>query len=145
MFPFTITQERSLGNSRKVESTILIEELRKELIRLEIYTFEYNDVEIDFKNKMFNGQGRNHLMKSIDKGSFTIDKRSDRFIYTYSMLRMICILAVMSVVIGFASRSVSFALIGFAFIFGLNWSITFIRQILFMNRLKKMLLKLENS
>lgn len=145
MFPFTITLERSLGNSRKVESTILIEELRKELIRLEIYTFEYNDVEIDFKNNMFNGQGRNHLMKSIDKGSFTIDKRSDRFIYSYSMLRMICILAVMSVVIGVASRDVSFALIGFAFILGLNWSITFIRQILFMNRLKKMLLKLENS
>jgi len=145
MFPFTITQERSLGNSRKVDSTILIEEIRKELHRLQIYTYEYNDVEIDFENNFFSRHGRSHLMKPIDKGSFKIDKRSDRIIYSYSILMMFYITTAMSVFVGIMSQNISFLLIAFSVLFGVNWIINFIRQIFFMNRIKKRLLILENG
>lgn len=145
MFPFTITQERTLGKINNLESTILIEALKKELIRLKIDRFEYNDVEIDFKNPFFNGQGRNHLMSPVDKGSFKIDKHSDRFIYSYSLLRMFYITTGMSVFVGLMSRNVSIFLLFFLVLFGVNWFITLIRHMLFMNRLKKIFLKLEKT
>jgi len=144
MFPFTITQERALGKIANVDSTILIEEIKKELIRLEIDTIECMGEEVQFKNIFFSGRGRNHLMNGVGKGYFKIDKRSGRIIYSYSIVRMLCSMAAVSIIMGFTSQSFSFALSGFLWILGFGFTVSFIRHYFFMNKVKKMLMKLEN-
>ena len=119
--------------------------MKKELIRLKVNDITSNELRIDFTNAFFNGQGRNHLMAPVDKGYFELDKESGKLIYCFSMLRMFLIASGMILFIGAMSRSWLFLLIGFLWIFGVNWIINLIRQNLFMNRLKKMLLKLDKE
>ena len=145
MFPFIITQQRALGKINNVESVILIEEIEKELIRLEVNMIECSEESIHFTNKFFSGHGRNHLMNSVSKGYFKIDKRSDRIVYNYSIIRIFYSIAAISIILAFASRDISFALGAFIWFSTLCCFVTFARHYFFMNRIKKMLLKFDTG
>lgn len=72
MFPLKIKYKREINSS--LESSQIIDLIEKELRIQKIDKIERTDLQIDFKNSFSNEQGKWHLMASIDKGYFKLDK-----------------------------------------------------------------------
>lgn len=137
MFPFNIKYHRKLNANFEKEK--IFDEIEKELIRLKIDKIRRSDLEINFKNSFFNGQGRWHLMAPIDKGYLKLNRTSRKLEYSFSIIRMFYITFGMSLFFGLISQSYWIGIIFFLWLFGMNWIITLIRQNSYMNKLKNIL------
>jgi hypothetical protein len=141
IFPLTITFRRRIDTIQQVRSEILIDAIQAELIRLKVDQIRTDGLRIYFKNSFFNGQGRGHLMAAVDKGYFELNKASGELIYVFSTMRSFLIGLAISLFMYLISRNLSF-LFFLIWMIGFGSVIDWIRHYFFMNRLKKMLLKL---
>ncbi|MCL5247746.1 hypothetical protein M4I21_18175 [Cellulophaga sp. 20_2_10] len=139
MFPLIIKYKREL--TENIESQQVFDVIEKELIRLGVDKFKHSDLEIKFKNSFFNGQGRWHLMAPVDKGYFKLDRKLWKLEYSFSVIRTFYISLAFSFFFGLISQSYKFGIIIFLWFFGMNWIITLIRQNVFMNKMKRKLIK----
>ena len=137
MFPLKIKFQRELIVD--IESKKIFDIIEKELIRLKIDEIELYDSQINFKNSLFNGQGRWHLMAPIDKGYFKLNKTLGTLEYSISVIRMFYITLSMSFFFGLISKSYWIGLFCFLWLFGMNMILTLIRHNKFMNKLKKII------
>ena len=137
MFPLKIKFQRELIVD--IESKKIFDIIEKELIRLKIDEIELYDSQINFKNSLFNGQGRWHLMAPIDKGYFKLNKTLGTLEYSISVIRMFNITLSMSFFFGLISKSYWIGLFCFLWLFGMNMILTLIRHNKFMNKLKKII------
>lgn len=138
MFPLNIKYKRKLNIDS--ENNQIIDIIEKELVRLKIDKIERSEFKINFKNSFFNGQGRWHLMAPVDKGYLKLDSSLKKLEYSFSVIRMFYITLTMSLIFGLISQSYWIGTIFFLWLFGMNWIITLIRQNLYMNKLKRILI-----
>jgi hypothetical protein len=144
MFPFTITLRSKIINqeSESIKNSLLI--IYEELKNQKIYKIEVIENRLIFQNRMFSGQGRNHLMGPIDCGHFELDINLNKIKYQYSTKRFFYISIIIPIIIGvigyIVTKSLGIGLIGLIIccgMFGINWIITFIRHHYFFERLLK--------
>ena len=137
MFPFNIKYQRELNVNS--DSSQIFDIIEKELVRLKIDKIKRSDLEINFDNSFLNGQGRWHLMAPIDKGYLKLDYQLKKLEYSFSVIRTFYITLGMSLFFGLISQSYWIGIIFFLWLFGMNWTITLIRQNKFLNKLKRTL------
>ena len=139
MFPLSIKYQLELNVNS--ENSQIFDIIEKELERLKIDKIKRSDLEINFENSFFNGQGRWHLMAPVDKGYLKIDRKLRTLEYSFSVIRTFNIALAFSILFGLISQNYWIGIIFFLWFFGMNWIITLIRQNLFMNKLKSKLIE----
>lgn len=119
------------------ECKSLIKERLKEL-KVDVV----NDTEkgVHFKNSFFNGQGKHHLMASVDEGWIEIDFNRQELIYKISITRMFLILCGMCAFFFLVTWNVSKFIPSMLlfWLLGMNLISARIRHYYFANKLKKM-------
>ena len=139
LFPLNIKYKLILNSNS--DSGQIFDQIEKELTRLKIDKIQRSDLKIKFENSFFNGQGRWHLMAPVDKGYLKLDMNLKELEYSFSVIRTFYITSAMALFFGLIAQSYWIGIIFFLWLFGMNWTITLIRQNLFVNKLKRKLSK----
>ncbi len=137
MFPIIVKHVCNIKYIKPELANGYITAIGLELKNLKVDKIIIEGARIDFKNYIFNGQGRNHLMSGVDKGYFELDIYSQKLTYSYSTLRMFWVTLVMSIFFGCLFYSVSGfiggGLLAFLWLYGMNWVLSYIRHRVFLN------------
>jgi hypothetical protein len=135
MFPVTITLTKSIS-IEKVEAADILNGISDELKRLSVDDIVLDDRHVTFKNAFFNRkQGRWHLMAMVDSGTFDYNIYSKKLSYRYSTARSCLFCLGMSVLLGLFVQSFLVWLLGFLWLYGVNWIICLARQTGWFNKL----------
>lgn len=138
IFPFQIILKSKVTNKVAAKhSDITLEYLQNRFTGLKASDFQKEQYKITFKNRLFNGQGRNHILAIIDKGSFEMSPFDNKIIYQFSTLRTFLFFLVFGVIFTVLSQEVLIALLFTNLAYGLNVLITFIRLKFFIDKLSR--------
>lgn len=147
IFPFAILYRIKISNVQPLEQEGLFDTIITELKRLKVDKITQAGENILFQNSFFNGQGRNHLMASIDSGAFIFHKSSRELVYKFSMLRMLVIAVGFAIFLGIVSQDRFIFYLMATWLAGFNWLLCILRQKIFFKCLAKIIEKnsLENK
>lgn len=135
LFPLNIKYRRKLNSN--FDSRQIFDQIEKELTLLKIDKIQRLDLIIKFENSFSNKQGRWHLMAPVDRGYLKLNKNLKELEYSFSVIRTFYITSAMALLFGLISQSYWIGIIFFLWLFGMNWTITVIRQNRFLNKLKR--------
>lgn len=139
MFPLTLKFSKEIEAINTIDSEIIIDKLKEELIRLKAEIIDSDKLSIHFKySHYYSGRNFYHLMAAVDKGHFKIDIPSNKLIYSISILKLLISSIFISVFFSLIFQNINIGLYYFTFFYGIYLISTLIRHFIFLNRLKKM-------
>jgi hypothetical protein len=135
MCPFYILFKRRLIIENPKSIALALEYIQNKLKGLKVDQIVCHDNHIDFKNRLFNGQGRWHLMAPINSGYFNYDKATSTIKYAISTSTALAFAFAFSCFVYFVSRSLTAAVLMFLWLYGMNLIIAMVRHQKFFNNL----------
>jgi len=126
-------------------SEVILSAIEAELTRQKVNAIEIQGNVLRFENALFNKQGRQQLMASVDKGFFQVELNKQQLVYNYSTILMMWITLAMSLFFALVSQKLILGLVCFCWLFGMNWVITLVRNRYFMKKLIKKIIPEHNT